>query len=207
MRVLVIDNYDSFAWNLVQALRVLGADVTVRRNDALTTDDAIELSPGAIVLSPGPKAPSDAGISVPLVRAAAAHGVPVLGVCLGHQAIAEAFGGRVVRALRLVHGKTSDVLHDGGSEFAGVPSPFPAMRYHSLVAAEPLPAELVRTAWTDARAAGFGEETMGLRHRTLPVMGWQFHPESFMTPHGTRLLANFLELAAPRAAVAAEVRR
>ena len=196
MRVLLIDNYDSFAWNLVQALRTLGARVDVRRNDALGVEEALRSGAEAIVVSPGPKAPADAGISVPLVRAAAARGLPLLGVCLGHQAIGEAFGGRVVRAARLVHGKTSDVLHDAGPEFGGAPSPFAAMRYHSLVVEDPLPRDLVATAWCEP-GGGRPRELMGLRHRALPfIVGWQFHPESYLTPQGPRLLAAFLALAA-----------
>jgi anthranilate synthase component 2 len=202
VRVLLVDNYDSFAWNLVQALRALGATVTVRRNDAVTVAGALEPGCDAVVLSPGPRTPSEAGISVPLVRAAAARGLPLLGVCLGHQAIGEAFGGRTVRATRLLHGKTSDVLHDGLGEFAGLPCPFRAMRYHSLVVGEPLPHDLVRSAWTDARDCGAGEELMAVRHRTLPIVGWQFHPESYQTPEGPRLLAAFLDMAAARAAPA-----
>lgn len=196
MRVLLVDNYDSFSFNLVQALRVLGAEVDVRRNDALSVADAIGLAPSAIVLSPGPKGPAEAGISVPLVRAAAARGVPLLGVCLGHQAIAAAFGGRVVRAQRLVHGKTSDVRHDGGALYAGVPSPFEAMRYHSLIVPADLPRGLVATAWTTPDLDD-GSELMGLRHESLPIHGVQFHPESYRTAAGPTILGNFLRLAAP----------
>lgn len=192
VRVLLLDNYDSFAWNLVQALRALGAEVDVRRNDAAPAAELLAAGPGAIVISPGPKAPADAGESVPLVRAAAAHGVPLLGVCLGHQSIGEAFGGRTVRGERPVHGKTSAVRHDDGPEFGGAPSPFEAMRYHSLVVAEPLPRDLVATAWSPDGAL------MGVRHRELPIVGWQFHPESYLTPEGPRLLASFLSLAAAR---------
>jgi anthranilate synthase/aminodeoxychorismate synthase-like glutamine amidotransferase len=198
VRVLLVDNYDSFAWNLVQALRTLGAEVLVRRNDAVTTTEAMELAPDAIVVSPGPKAPRDAGVSVPLVRAAAARGVPLLGVCLGHQAIGEAFGAPTVRAPQPVHGKTSLVAHDAGPEFRGAPSPFEAMRYHSLGVAAPLPQELVRTAWT----ADAAQELMAVRHRTLPIVGFQFHPESYLTPEGPRLLGNFLEAAAAHGAAA-----
>jgi anthranilate synthase component 2 len=186
VRVLLVDNYDSFAFNLVQAFASLGAEVIVRRDDALSVDEAVALAPGAVVVSPGPRTPAEAGISVDLVRAAAARGIPLLGVCLGHQAIGAAFGGRVVRAARPVHGKTSEVLHDGRGVYVGLPSPIVAMRYHSLVVLEPLPAELEATART---ASG---ELMGLRHRALPIEGVQFHPESFMTPHGPALLANFL---------------
>ncbi|MCE9637340.1 MAG: aminodeoxychorismate/anthranilate synthase component II [Planctomycetes bacterium] len=197
MRVLLIDNYDSFAWNLVQALRVLGVDVVVRRNDAVSVSEAFALTVDSFVLSPGPGAPSSAGVSIPLVRAAAAAGVPLLGVCLGHQAIVEALGGSVVRASRLVHGKTSWVTHDGGSEFAGVATPFEAMRYHSLVAGDPLPRELVETSRTAPVGGAIdATEPMGVRHRTLPLVGWQFHPESHFTPAGPRLLSNFIRVAA-----------
>ncbi len=186
MRVLIVDNYDSFAWNLVQTLAALGAEVMVRRNDAVSVAGALALEPSAIVLSPGPCTPREAGISVGLVRAAAGLRIPLLGVCLGHQAIGVAFGGSVVRAPSPVHGKTSDVLHDGRGVLRGLPSPLVAMRYHSLVVAEPLPEELVATART---ASG---ELMGLRHRELPIEGVQFHPESYLTPSGPALLANFL---------------
>jgi anthranilate synthase component 2 len=196
LRVLLLDNYDSFAWNLVQALREIGAAVDVRRNDAVSVEEALASAPDAIVLSPGPKGPADAGVSVPLVLAAAARRVPLLGVCLGHQAIGVAFGGRIVASRRLRHGKTSRVVHDGGPEFRGIASPFEAMRYHSLAVAEPLPSCLERTAWTDDDG-----ELMGVRHRELPVVGWQFHPESFLTSSGPRLLSNFLGLAAARARV------
>ena len=189
MRILVIDNYDSFVFNLVQALGALHCEVLVRRNDALTVDEAIALRPEAIVISPGPCTPREAGISVDLVRAAAARGVPLLGVCLGHQAIGAAFGGRVIRAPRPVHGKTSVVRHDGRGVFAGIGEPLVAMRYHSLVVAEPLPQELMATARTDTG------ELMGLRHRTLPIEGVQFHPESYLTHAGPALLANFLRAA------------
>lgn len=158
----------------------------VRRNDAVSVADALALGPGAIVLSPGPCTPREAGISVELVRAAAGHRIPLLGVCLGHQSIGVAFGGAVVRAPRPVHGKTSEVLHDGRGALTGLASPFTAMRYHSLVVAEPLPPALVATART---ASG---ELMGLRHRELPIEGVQFHPESYLTASGPALLANFL---------------
>ena len=193
MRVLVIDNYDSFAWNLVQALASLGADVVVRRNDAVTVDAALALAPDAVVISPGPCTPREAGISVDLVGAAAARRLPLLGVCLGHQAIGAAFGGRVVRAERPVHGKTSEIRHDGRGALAGLASPLVAMRYHSLVVAEPLPDALVATARSGDGAL------MGLRHRSLPIEGVQFHPESYLTREGPALLANFL--AAARAAM------
>jgi anthranilate synthase component II len=191
--LLVLDNYDSFTYNLVQYAGELGADPVVYRNDALGVDDALALEPAAIVISPGPCTPREAGISVPLVRAAAAAGVPVLGVCLGHQAIGEAFGGDVVRADRLMHGKTTMVAHTAHPLFATLPSPFAAMRYHSLVVAPGTrPDELEVTAWSDDRPAG--SEIMALCHRELPIYGVQFHPESVGTHHGKRILANFLGL-------------
>jgi anthranilate synthase/aminodeoxychorismate synthase-like glutamine amidotransferase len=191
--LLVLDNYDSFTYNLVQYAGELGADPVVYRNDALTPEAALALRPSAIVISPGPCTPREAGISVPLVRAAAGA-VPILGVCLGHQAIGEAFGGRVVRADRLMHGKTTMVAHTGHPLFQGIPSPVEVMRYHSLVVSpEQLPAELEIVAWSSDRP--HGQEIMALCHRTLPVFGVQFHPESVATLHGKRLLANFLTLA------------
>jgi para-aminobenzoate synthetase component 2 len=195
-RLLLIDNYDSFTYNLVQAFLVLGAEVLVHRNDALTVEAARALAPTQLCISPGPGTPRDAGVSMAMVAAFAGR-IPVLGVCLGHQAIAEVFGGRVVRNWRLMHGKTTPVLHDGRGVFAGLPSPLEVGRYHSLVA-EPgsLPPELLVTART---AEG---EIMGLRHATLAVEGVQFHPESVLTPAGPRLLANFLAMrggAAPAA--------
>ena len=192
--LLVLDNYDSFTYNLVQYAGELGADPVVYRNDALTVEAALALRPTAIVISPGPCTPREAGISVALIRASAGR-VPVLGVCLGHQAIGEAFGGRVVRADRLMHGKTTPVAHTGHQLFRGIPAPFEAMRYHSLVVSpEGLPEELEVTAWSDDRVAG--SEIMALCHRSLPIYGVQFHPESVGTIPGKRLLANFLELAA-----------
>jgi anthranilate synthase component II len=192
--LLVLDNYDSFTYNLVQYAGELGADPVVYRNDALTVEAALALRPAAIVISPGPCTPREAGISVPLVRAAAGR-VPVLGVCLGHQAIGEAFGGRVVRAERLMHGKTTMVSHTGHALFSRIPAPFEVMRYHSLVvSAGGLPAELEVSAWSADRPAG--QEIMALCHRSLPVFGVQFHPESVATLQGKQLLANFLELAA-----------
>jgi anthranilate synthase/aminodeoxychorismate synthase-like glutamine amidotransferase len=191
--LLVLDNYDSFTYNLVQYAGELGADPVVYRNDALTPAEALALEPDAIIISPGPCTPSDAGISIPLVRAAAGM-VPLLGVCLGHQAIGEAFGGRVVRADRLMHGKTTQVVHTGHPLFRRVPSPVEVMRYHSLVVSpQGLPAELEVTAWSSDRPPG--EEIMALCHRTLPVFGVQFHPESVATQQGKQLLANFLSLA------------
>jgi anthranilate synthase component 2 len=188
--ILVLDNYDSFTYNLVQYAGELGAAPVVYRNDALSVDAALALRPVAIVISPGPCTPREAGISVPLIRAAAGS-VPVLGVSPGHQAIGEAFGGRVVRAERLMHGKTTMVCHTGGPLFGGVPSPFEAMRYHSLVVAPgELPDDLEVTAWSADRPAG--AEIMAVRHRKLPVYGVQFHPESVGTGHGKRVLQNFL---------------
>ena len=192
--LLVLDNYDSFTYNLVQYAGELGADPVVYRNDALSVEAVLGLRPRAIVVSPGPCTPREAGISVPLIRAAAGR-VPVLGVCLGHQAIGEAFGGQVVRADRLMHGKTTPIAHTGHPLFGGIAAPFDAMRYHSLVVSpDGLPAELEVTAWSDDRPAG--SEIMALCHRSLPVYGVQFHPESVGTAPGKRLLANFLELVA-----------
>ncbi len=191
--LLVLDNYDSFTYNLVQYAGELGADPVVYRNDALTPEAALALRPAAIVISPGPCTPREAGISVPLVRAAAGV-VPILGVCLGHQAIGEAFGGRVVRAERLMHGKTTMVAHTGHPLFEGIPSPVEVMRYHSLVVSpEQLPSELEIVAWSSDRQRG--QEIMALCHRTLPIYGVQFHPESIATLHGKHLLSNFLSLA------------
>ena len=193
-RLLVIDNYDSFTWNLVQYASEAGADPIVFRNDVLTPDAALALQPDAILISPGPCTPREAGLSVPLILAAAGR-VPVLGVCLGHQAIAAAFGGIVGRAERPMHGRTTRVEHDGAGVFAGVPSPFEAMRYHSLtVASEHLPDALAVTAWSADRPRG--REIMGLRHRRHLIFGVQFHPESVGTEHGHALLANFLAMAA-----------
>lgn len=185
-RLLMIDNYDSFTWNLVQYLGELGADVDVRRNDAIGLDEIAAASPDGIVVSPGPCTPREAGISVPAIERFAGT-IPILGVCLGHQAIGAAFGGRIVRAQRIMHGKTSPIHHRGQGVFAGLPEPFDATRYHSLVI-EPasLPSCLERTAWTD------DDEIMGVRHRTLAVEGVQFHPESILTIAGKQLLANFL---------------
>ena len=192
--LLVLDNYDSFTYNLVQYAGELGADPVVYRNDTLGVEEALALRPRAIIVSPGPCTPTEAGISVALIRAAAGR-IPVLGVCLGHQAIGEAFGGRVVRASRLMHGKTTPIAHNGHPLFRDIPAPFEAMRYHSLVVSpEELPAELEVTAWSDDRAAG--SEIMALCHRELPVFGVQFHPESVGTAPGKRLLANFLALVA-----------
>jgi len=185
--LLLIDNYDSFTYNLVQAFLVLGADVQVYRNDAITVPEALALNPTHLCISPGPGTPRDAGISMDMIRAFAGR-VPVFGVCLGHQAIVEVFGGKVVRAGRLMHGKTSPVEHDGRGLFVGLPQPCEVGRYHSLIAQpESLPAVLRVTART---AEG---EIMGVRHRDLAVEGVQFHPESVLTPEGPQLLRNFLE--------------
>ena len=185
-RILLVDNYDSFTYNLAQALGVLGADVDVRRADAVSCADVAEAPPGALVISPGPGTPERAGNSVALVRALSGA-VPILGVCLGHQAIGAVFGGRVVRAPAVVHGKTSRVSHDGAGLFAGIPSPFHATRYHSLVVDErTLPSVLRVTARS---ADGL---LMAFRHETHPTYGVQFHPESVLTRHGPRLLANFV---------------
>ena len=185
-RLLMVDNYDSFTYNLVQYLGELGAEVDVRRNDAIALDEIETLRPDAVVISPGPCTPREAGISVPLIQRFAGR-LPILGVCLGHQAIGAAFGGAIVRAPRIMHGKTSLIHHDGRGVFASLPDPFEATRYHSLVI-DPatLPPELERTAWT---AEG---EIMGVRHRAHFIEGVQFHPESILTVEGKRLLANFL---------------
>ena len=193
-RCLMIDNYDSFTYNLVQYLGELGADVVVRRNDAIGLDEVAALAPDAIVISPGPCTPREAGISVPVIERFAGR-IPLLGVCLGHQAIGAAFGGDIVRARRIMHGKTSPILHDGRGVFRELPNPFAATRYHSLVIdSATLPADLERSAWTD------DGEIMGVRHRRLAVEGVQFHPESILTLEGKRLLANFLGSLPPRAA-------
>jgi anthranilate synthase/aminodeoxychorismate synthase-like glutamine amidotransferase len=184
--IAVIDNYDSFTYNLVQCLGELGAKVSVFRNDALSVQELDELEPSHIVISPGPGDPSDAGISREVIRQLGTRR-PVLGVCLGHQCIGDVFGGRVVRAKRLVHGKTSPVHHYGTGLFVGLSSPFDATRYHSLIVEEPLPDELVVTAFTSEG------EVMGLRHKTYPIYGVQFHPESILTDAGPRILRNFLD--------------
>jgi anthranilate synthase/aminodeoxychorismate synthase-like glutamine amidotransferase len=189
--IFVLDNYDSFTYNLVQYLGELGAKVEVRRNDELTVDEVEALKPERILLSPGPCTPREAGILVPLIQHMAGK-VPIFGVCLGHQAIGEAFGGDVVRARKLMHGKTSDVTHDGHGIFAGLPTPLTCTRYHSLVVAEDtLPDELEVTART-GESDGNGTVIMGLRHRTLPVEGVQFHPESVLTEGGRQMIRNFL---------------
>jgi anthranilate synthase component II len=188
--ILVIDNYDSFTYNLVQYLGELGADVVVRRNDAISVDEIGELAPSAIVLSPGPCTPKEAGITVETIRRWGSS-IPILGVCLGHQAIGEAYGGEVVRADRVMHGKTSQVCHDGTGIFAGLPSPMEVMRYHSLIVERgSIPPSLEITAVSQDDPS----EVHAVRHREHPVYGVQFHPESVMTPHGKALLHNFLEL-------------
>jgi anthranilate synthase/aminodeoxychorismate synthase-like glutamine amidotransferase len=191
--ILLIDNYDSFTFNLVHFFGDLGMECVVRRNDALSPEEALALNPDAIVLSPGPCTPNEAGICVDLVRAAAASGKPLLGVCLGHQAIGQAFGGHVVRAIEPVHGKTSQILHENTDVFAGLPNPFTATRYHSLIVQRStLPETLVPTAATEDGVI------MGLRHVTLPIFGVQFHPESIATTHGHEILRNFMDLAQGR---------
>jgi anthranilate synthase/aminodeoxychorismate synthase-like glutamine amidotransferase len=186
-RLLLIDNYDSFTYNLVQAFLVLGADVLVHRNDAITVDEAKALAPTHLCISPGPGTPRDAGVSIDMIKAFAGS-IPVFGVCLGHQSIVEAFGGEVVRAGRLMHGKVSQVEHDGQGVFAGLPQPFEAGRYHSLIARpETLPAVLEVTARTPEG------EIMGVRHREFVLEGVQFHPESILTPDGPALMGNFLK--------------
>lgn len=185
-KLLLIDNYDSFTYNLVQAFQVLGADVIVRRNDEIAVEAALALAPTHVCISPGPGTPRDAGVSMDVIWTFAGK-VPVLGVCLGHQSIVEVYGGAVVRHDRLMHGKTSLVRHDGAGVYAGLSNPFEAGRYHSLIAAEErLPAELVITSRTEEG------EIMGVRHAKDPVEGVQFHPESVLTPEGERLLGNFL---------------
>jgi anthranilate synthase/aminodeoxychorismate synthase-like glutamine amidotransferase len=192
VRLLLIDNYDSFTYNLVQAFMILGAEVDVRRNDEISVEQAKALGPTHLCISPGPGTPYDAGVSMDMIRAFAGE-VPVFGVCLGHQSIVEVFGGKVVRAGRLMHGKTSAVTHDGKGLFAGLPQPAEVGRYHSLIAQpESLPVDLEVTART---ALG---EIMGVRHRQLKVEGVQFHPESVLTPDGPALIANFLKMTGGR---------
>ncbi len=187
--ILVVDNYDSFTYNLVHYLAELGAQTHVVRNDDLSVEEAWALQPEAVLLSPGPCAPDQAGICLSLIETAA-ETMPILGVCLGHQSIGQAFGGEVVRAKTLMHGKTSPILHEGRGVFGGLPSPFTATRYHSLaVRRETLPDTLEVTAWTE------DGEIMGLSHRTRPIHGVQFHPESIATQHGHEMIANFLDLA------------
>lgn len=194
--LLLIDNYDSFTYNLVHYLGELGADVVVRRNDALDVQAVMAMKPASIVLSPGPCDPAQAGICLPLTMAAAEAKIPLLGVCLGHQTIGEAFGGRVIRCHEIVHGKMGTMHHNGKGVFAGLPSPFLATRYHSLVVErETLPDCLEVTAWLEDGTI------MGLRHKTLPIEGVQFHPESIASEHGHQLLRNFLDRAKAEAPV------
>ncbi len=186
--LLMIDNYDSFTYNLVQYLRQLGEEVVVHRNDKITVAEIDQLKPSRLVVSPGPCTPNEAGISISAIRHFAGK-LPILGVCLGHQAIGQAFGGRIIRADRLMHGKTSPIHHDGREIFSGLPNPFDATRYHSLVVERPsLPACLEITAWTD------DQEVMGMRHKDLPIWAVQFHPESILTKCGMDMLSNFLEM-------------
>ncbi len=187
--LLVIDNYDSFTFNLVQYLGEMGVEMQVHRNDQITVDAALALRPERVLISPGPCSPREAGLSNDLIRAFADRRVPILGVCLGHQCIAHTFGAQVVVNYRMMHGKTSPIHHNGKDLFAGMPDPFLATRYHSLVARrDSIPECLEVTAWTDE------DEVMGLRHRTLPIWGVQFHPESILTEGGRTILANFLKL-------------
>ena len=186
--LLLIDNYDSFTFNLVHYFGELGADVAVHRNDALTVDQALALKPDGIVLSPGPCDPDQAGICLALTHAAVAHQIPLFGVCLGHQSIGQAFGGKVVRHSEIVHGKAGTILHENAGVFAGLPSPLSGTRYHSLVVnRDSLPDTLEITAWLDDGTI------MGLRHKTLPIEGVQFHPESIRSEHGHAMLSNFLK--------------
>ena len=190
--LLMIDNYDSFTWNLVQYLQALGAETKVVRNDELSVAQIEALAPERIVISPGPCTPNEAGVSVAVIEALGSR-IPVLGVCLGHQSIGQAYGGRVVRAGRIMHGKTSHIRHQGKGVFANLPDGYEATRYHSLVVErDSLPDALEVTAWTEHEDGSF-EEIMGLRHREHPVEGVQFHPESILTEHGHALLKNFLE--------------
>ena len=190
--LLMIDNYDSFTFNLVQYLQVLGAEVQVVRNDAMTVDEIEKLAPQRIVISPGPCTPNEAGVSLQVIELLGPT-TPILGVCLGHQSIGQAYGGKVVRAGRIMHGKTSPIRHQGRGVFAGLPDGYEATRYHSLVVERgSLPQALEITAWTENEDGSF-EEIMGLRHREHPVQGVQFHPESILTGHGHALLRNFLQ--------------
>ncbi len=190
--LLMIDNYDSFTYNLVQYLQSLGAEVRVERNDALTVDEIEKLAPQRIVISPGPRTPNDAGVSMDVIERLG-PAIPILGVCLGHQSLGQVYGGDVIRAGRIMHGKTSRIRHEGKGVFAGLPDAYEATRYHSLVVDKAtLPDCLEITAWTD-NEDGSMEEIMGLRHREFPVEGVHFHPESILTQHGHALLKNFLE--------------
>ncbi|WP_444887925.1 anthranilate synthase component II [Microbulbifer sp. VAAC004] len=190
--ILMIDNYDSFTWNVVQYLEELGAEVVVKRNDEITLEDIEQLAPAKIVISPGPCTPNEAGISLETIRHFAGR-IPILGICLGHQSIGQVFGGRVVRAGQVMHGKTSPIVHNNLGVFHGLSNPFEATRYHSLVVEKgSLPECLEITAWTET-PDGEIDEIMGLRHRELPIEGVQFHPESILTMHGHDMLKNFLE--------------
>ena len=195
--ILILDNYDSFTWNLVHYLREIGAEVRVERNDALSAAEALASEPEAVLISPGPGVPDEAGISLALVAACAEARLPLLGVCLGHQAIGQHFGARIARAPRIMHGKVSSIEHDGSGVFAGLPSPFAATRYHSLtVPPESLPDCLIANAHAEDGTV------QGFRHAGLPIHGVQFHPESIASEHGHVLLANFLRLRSPVAAAA-----
>ena len=192
MRVLMIDNYDSFTYNLVQYLQELGAEVLVHRNDQITIEDIEALNPDRLMVSPGPCTPNEAGVSIAAIKHFAGK-LPILGVCLGHQSIGQAFGGKVVRARQVMHGKTSPIHHSGVGIFRDLPSPYIATRYHSLVVEkDSLPDCLEITAWTQ-NAAGSMDEIMGMRHKTLPIEGVQYHPESILSEHGHALLENFLK--------------
>jgi len=192
--ILVIDNYDSFTYNLVQYLGELGAEVVVTRSDAVSVDEIREMGPAGVLISPGPGRPEEAGVSLELIDRLGAE-TPIFGVCLGHQSIAQHFGASVVRADRLMHGRTSQIFHEGRGVFRNLPSPFTATRYHSLIVQpDTIPAELEVTAWTDR------DEVMGIRHTELPIEGVQFHPESFLTEHGHDLIRNWLSSLAPEGA-------
>ncbi len=194
-RVLLVDNYDSFTYNLAQALAIIGVDVTVKRHDKITVEDATALEPTHLMISPGPGRPEHAGVSIEMIEAMMGR-VPILGVCLGHQAIAQALGAKIDQAQRLMHGKASPVYHDGRTLFEGLPNPFNAGRYHSLAVSEQqLPSELEVSAYTS------DGEVMGVRHRSFPTEGVQFHPESILTPEGDRLLRNFVDLEVPNQTV------
>lgn len=200
--ILMLDNYDSFTYNLVQYLGEIGAQVVVKRNDEITAEQIRSLAPTHIVVSPGPCTPNEAGVSLDVVRSFAGQ-IPLLGVCLGHQCIGQIFGGRIVRARQVMHGKTSPMHHNGVGVFAGLPTPLEATRYHSLIVErDSLPAELEETAWT-VDADGNRDEIMGLRHRSLPIEGVQFHPESILSQHGHTMLRNFLEGSSQPAPLAA----
>ena len=185
--IAIIDNYDSFTYNIVQLLGELGSNVEVFRNDVITPEELRERQPSQLIISPGPGNPSQAGISKEAIKMLGKE-IPVLGICLGHQCIGEVFGGQVIRARRLMHGKTSFIQHDGESIFQDLPNPFEATRYHSLIVAEPLPDELIAIAYS---AEG---ELMGIRHREYPIFGVQFHPESILTPMGKKIIKNFIEI-------------